>query len=232
MNVINFYEQKNMKKYLNKTDNPHYEKHKIKLPFRMLIVGSSGSGKTNTLLNLIYQMPDTFAKIVVVTACKDEPLYSYLYDQSGGEKGGVKITEMDKDGLPNLKDFNKEQNSLIVLDDLVNRSPKEQAPIAEFYLRARKRSVSLVYISQSFYAIPKLIRNNITHLILKQVSSSRNLAMISKECSIGLKKKILKDMYQDAVKNMGFLMFDLDNMERPFRKNFDCYFEIEEEDKE
>ena len=39
-------------------------------------------------------------------------------------------------------------------------------------------------------------------------------------------------MYEDAVKDMGFLLFDLDNMKRPFRRNFDCYYEIEEEDKE
>ena len=232
MNVKNFYEEKAMKKFLHKTENPHYEKHKIKLPFRMLIVGCSGSGKTNTLLNLIYQMPDTFTKIIVVTADKNEPLYSYLHDQTGGDRGGVKITEFSKEGLPNLQDFTKEQNSLLILDDLVNLSPKEQAPISEYYLRARKKGVSLVYISQSFYAIPKMIRNNITHLILKQVSSSRNLAMISKECSLGLKKKVLKDMYEDAVKNMGFLMFDLNDLEHPFRKNFDSYYEIEDADKE
>jgi hypothetical protein len=69
-------------------------------------------------------------------------------------------------------------------------------------------------------------------LILKQVSSSRNLAMISRECSIGLKKKVLQEIYQDAVKDMGFLMFCLDDMERPFRKDFDCYYEIEEADRE
>jgi hypothetical protein len=233
MNVKNFYEAKDMKKFLDKRENPHFNEHKIKLPFRMLIVGCSGSGKTNTLLNLIYMMPDTFSQIVIVTACKDEPLYSYLFEKSGGERGGVKITEMDKDGLPDLKSFNKEENSLIVLDDLVNRSEKEQKPIAEYYLRARKKGVSLVYISQSFFAIPKMIRNNITHLILKQVTSSRNLAMISRECSIGLKKKVLKDIYEDAVRDLqGFLMFDLENIKRPFRKNFDEYYEIEEADRE
>jgi hypothetical protein len=134
--------------------------------------------------------------------------------------------------LPDLKDFSKETNSLIVLDDLVNRSPKEQAPISEYFLRARKKGVSLVYISQSFYAVPKMIRNNLTHLLLKQVSSSRNLAMISKECSIGVKKKVLRDMYEDASKDKGFLLFDLDNPERPFRKNFDEFYEIDEQDKE
>jgi hypothetical protein len=79
-----------------------------------------------------------------------------------------------------------------VLDDLVNRSPKEQAPISEYFLRARKKGVSLVYISQSFYAIPKMIRNNITHLLLKQVSSSRNLAMISKRMFYWNKKESIE----------------------------------------
>jgi ABC-type lipoprotein export system ATPase subunit len=78
MNVKNFYEAKDMKKFLDKRENPHFNEHKIKLPFRMLIVGCSGSGKTNTLLNLIYMMPDTFSQIVIVTACKDEPLYNIL----------------------------------------------------------------------------------------------------------------------------------------------------------
>ncbi len=231
--MINFYEQKDMKKFLNKTQNPHFNEHKIKLPFRMLIVGSSGSMKTNTLLNLIYKMPDTFEKIVIVTADKDEPLYNYLYEKSGGEKGGVSIHNYDEKGLPDLKDFNKSYNSLIVLDDLVNRSDKEQKPISEYFLRARKKGVSLVYISQSFYAVPKMIRNNLTHLILKSVSSSRNLSMISKEASLGVKKKVLNEMYKDATKNNeDFLMFDLNNKDKPFRKGFDEYYELEENDKE
>jgi len=230
--MINWYEAKGMDKFLDKRENPYFKDHQIKLPFRMLIVGSSGSGKTNTLLNLIYKMPNTFQKVYVITADKDEPLYNFLNEKSGGEKKGVTIQNFSDKGLPDLKDFSKETNSLIVLDDLVNRSPKEQAPISEYFLRARKKGVSLVYISQSFYAVPKMIRNNLTHLLLKQVSSSRNLAMISKECSIGVKKKVLRDMYEDSSKDKGFLLFDLDNPDRPFRKNFDEYYEIDEQDKE
>ena len=230
--AINFYEQKDMKKHLTKTVNPHFDSHQIKLPFRMLIVGSSGSGKTNTLLNLIYRMPDTFQKIVIVTADKNEPLYNYLYEKSGGERCGVTIQNFDEKGLPDLKDFSRESNSLIVLDDLVNRSPKEQLPISEYFLRARKKGVSLVYISQSFYAVPRMIRNNLTHILLKQVSSSRNLAMISKDCSIGVKKNVLTEMYKDATQGTGFLLFDLDNPKRPFRKGFDEYYELEPEDRD
>jgi putative heme iron utilization protein len=39
-------------------------------------------------------------------------------------------------------------------------------------------------------------------------------------------------MYEDAVKDMGFLLFDLDNPARPFRKGFDHYYELDEADKD
>jgi len=52
------------KKYLLKQHNPNFDKHGLKLPFRMLIVGNSGAGKTQTLLNIIYNMGSTFQNII------------------------------------------------------------------------------------------------------------------------------------------------------------------------
>lgn len=46
--LINWYEVI-PKKFLLSQHNPNYDLHKIKLPFRMLIIGSSGAGKTQTL---------------------------------------------------------------------------------------------------------------------------------------------------------------------------------------
>jgi ABC-type dipeptide/oligopeptide/nickel transport system ATPase component len=229
--MTNWYEKKDMKKYLKKTHNPHLDKHHIKLPFRAAIVGSSGSGKTNTLLTLISMMPDTFEKIWIVTKNKDEPLYNYLYDKTGGPDGMVTIKEFDTDGIPDInKEFNPEQNSLLVFDDLVNQSAKEQRPIADAFIRARKRGCSLIYLSQSFYGIPKLIRNNLTHIFLKQVSSMKNLVMISRECALDMPKKQLIEMYEDATKDkMGFILFDLDgDKDKKFRKNWEEYYELDE----
>jgi ABC-type lipoprotein export system ATPase subunit len=87
----NWYDHKDMKKYLKESHNPHFDKHHIKVPFRACIVGSSGAGKTSTLLTLISLMPDTFEKIVIVTKNKDEPLYNFLYEKTGGKNGNVKI---------------------------------------------------------------------------------------------------------------------------------------------
>ena len=66
-----WYAEKGVQKYLTKQNNPHFDQHHIKIPFRMLICGNSGSGKTSTLMNLIYNMPGTFQEIQIV--CKSKP---------------------------------------------------------------------------------------------------------------------------------------------------------------
>ena len=213
------------KKFLPKQHNPYFHIHHIKLPFRMLITGSSSSGKTHTLLSLLHNMPKTFEKIIITTKNKDEPLYNWL-DEKFEKEGGFEIREVDKDGLPELDKFDKECNNLLVMDDLVGE--KNQKPMEQFFLRARKKGCSLVYITQSYYAVPKMIRNNLTYLIIKQVSSMRNLTMIMKEYDLGVSKDDLIEMYETATADKsGFLMIDLEgDKDKMFRKNFDGYFEV------
>jgi hypothetical protein len=225
--LTNFYEVKGVKKYMKDTHNPNYKIHHIKVPFRMLIIGASGTGKTSTLLNLIKVMSNTFNRICIITKDKQEALYQYLYDATGGKHGNVSIENFDEKGLPDLKEFSSDTNSLIVMDDLVNESAKKQQPISEYYIRARKKGVSLVYISQSFFAIPKMIRNNVNYIILKQVASQKNLTMILKDFSLGITREQAMELYKDATKDFtSFLLLDLDNPKKPFRKGFDHFYEI------
>ena len=213
-------------RFLLKSHNPHYDIHHIKLPFRMIICGSSGSGKTQTLLSLIYNMPDTFENIFICLKLKDEPLYLYIDEKLG--KKGLKILEYDKDGLVDLDKLNKEQQTLIVMDDLIG--VKNQRPMEEFFLRARKKNCSLIYISQSYYAIPKMIRNNMTYLIIKQISSMKNLVMISREFDVGVSKENLIKMYNDATKDkQNFLLMDLESApSERFRKGFNEIYELDD----
>ena len=224
--MIDWY-KKIPKRFLLNTHNPHYDIHHIKLPFRMIIAGNSGSGKTQTLLNLLYNMPSTFEKIFIVTKNKDEPLYNYLEDKFGKE--GLSI----KEGLcelPDLDSLDKEENNLIVLDDLVNEGSKALKPVCDFFLRARKKNCSVIFISQSFYQVPKFIRDNISYLIIKQVSSMKNLTMICRECRLGLDKKQLKEIYDDATKTkQDFLLLDLEGDKTTrFRKNFDEIYQVDD----
>ena len=55
---------------------------------------------------------------------------------------------------------------LIVSDDMVADmlSNKKLKPIVtEFFIRGRKLNISLVFLSQSYFAVPKNIRLNSTH---------------------------------------------------------------------
>jgi hypothetical protein len=223
---FNWYE-KIPKKYLNKSHNPHFDVHHISIPFRGLIIGNSGSMKTNTLLNLIFNMPETFERIVICLKSKDEPLYNYLGDKL--KDNGVEIVE-GLDNLPDVDSFDKTVQSLVVLDDLVLE--KNQKQIEEFYIRARKRGCSLLYISQSYFLTPKTIRNNLTHIFIKQVSSLKNLTRIMNEYALGIDKKVFRDMYDLATHNKpDFLLVDLEasNPKMKFRKNFDQVLEFPEE---
>jgi ABC-type dipeptide/oligopeptide/nickel transport system ATPase component len=221
-----WYAEKGVQKYLTKQNNPHFDKHHIKIPFRMLIVGNSGSGKTSTLMNLIYNMSDTFEEIIICCKSKSEPLYEYLEDKFRKDKS-VKIMEFGKDGLPDIDKMDKETQRLLVFDDLVNE--KDQKQICEAFIRARKKNCSLCYLSQSYYAVPKMIRNNLTYIIIKQLSSLKNLTMIMREYALGVDNKKMKEIYDDATANkMGFLMLDLEGEpSKRFRSGFDEYYEID-----
>lgn len=192
--------------------NPNYANHGIKIPFRMLIVGSSGSGKTNTLLELIKRMNNTFEDIIICCKAKCEPLYEFLASK-------IPIKFYENGEIPDINDFKTgTKQTLIVFDDLVLM--KDQSRIAEFFIRSRKYNMSCIYLSQSYYKTPKVIRININYLILKKLPSTRDLRMVLGENSIGLNLKELTLIYQNIIKNnkFDFLLFDLDKSE--LRHNF------------
>jgi ABC-type dipeptide/oligopeptide/nickel transport system ATPase component len=224
--LIDWY-KKIPKKYLLKTHNPNFNLHGIKVPFRMLIIGNSGSGKTQTLLNLMHNFGATFQNIAIITKNKHEPLYEYLEDKTKDQ--GLTITEGIA-GLPDLDKFNKEEQTLIVLDDLVLE--KQQGKIEEYFIRARKLNCSVIYISKSYFLVPKIIRQNLSYLIVKQVSSFRDLKLIMSEYSLGIDKVQLKDIYETSTaEKQDFLLVDLEAPPKDrFRKNFTEIFDIDEDE--
>lgn len=221
--IIDWY-KKVPKKFLLKSHNPNYKKHGINIPFRMLIIGGSGAGKTQTLLNLIHNMNGTFNKIYVITKNKHEPLYEYLEEKL---KDDISVIE-GIDAAPDLdKDISKKDQTLIVMDDLVLE--KNQKPLEEYFIRARKQNASLVYISQSYFAVPPMIRKNLNYLIIKRLSNQPDLFRIMREYSLGVEKDILLKLYEESIKDnkQDFLLVDLDaEPEHRFRKNFNDIYEL------
>lgn len=223
--IINFYELEDTQKHIKKYHNPSYNKEDMPLqhPLRMLIVGSSGAGKTNVLLNIIHLMENTFNGIRVFTKNSDEPLYNMLREK-------IPIIQI-YDGLEELNKMNLEEEfcgqELLIFDDLVLE--KNQKQIEQLYIRGRKLSngegLSLVYLTQIYHKTPREIRLQCDNIIIKKCGSNMDIKRILGDKDMGnLKAPELLKMFEHCVNEdiTNFLFIDLKaQMHEMFRKNFD-----------
>jgi len=205
------------KNFIDKVDNPNFNLHHLKIPFRMCIVAPSGSGKTNFLINLIHLFSQgktgTFSTINIITRNKDEPLYKWILSKTD------KI--IIKEGLtntPKLDDYDKDLNHLVVWDDLV--LSKDLSMVENYYIRARKLNVSVIFISQSFFKIPKIIRSNCSYMVLLKLSGDREIKLILSEFGLGISKEQLLALYQYATsEKFSPLLIDMEeDSSKRFRK--------------
>lgn len=216
--VINFYEQM-PKDLLDNAENPNFHLHNIKLPFRMLIVAPSGSGKTNFLANLLYLFcsgrTGTFQDITILTKCADEPIYNYLNKETDG---AISVKE-GLEHLPHLDKMDKKVNHLVCFDDL--QLLKNQEPIMNYYIRARKKNCSVIYLAQNFFQVPKVIRLNCMYFVILKLSCDRDMRLILKEMSLGLTAEQLLKLYAFATDTKFVpLLVDMEEsqVDKKFRK--------------
>jgi hypothetical protein len=225
--IINFYKHI-PKDMLDEAENPNVHLHGFKLPFRACVVAPSGSGKTNWLLNLIHLFSmgeGTFADITILTRNKDEPLYNYLTTRCDQ----IQVKE-GLHNLPPLDKFDKRSNHLVVLDDLV--LSKDLSGVEAYYIRARKLNCSVIFLSQSYFRIPKIIRNNCSYMILLKLSGNREVNMIMSEFGLGVSRDQLLGMYKYATaEKFSPLIIDLEqDPSKRFRKGFGTILNPDEHD--
>ena len=77
--------------------------------------------------------------------------------------------------------LNKENKILIVFDDLIAdmiNNKKLNSIVTELFIRCRKLNISTVFISQSYFKVPKDVRNNSTHFFIMKIPNKRELMQI------------------------------------------------------
>ena len=132
-----------------------------------MIIGGSGFGNTNWLFNLINEEPD-IDKICLYAKDPCEPKYQFLINKrkSAGwkhfndSKAFIEYSNDMNDTYKSIEEYNpnKKRKILIVFHAMIADilSNKKLNPIVvELLIRGRKISISLVFISQSYFAVLK-----------------------------------------------------------------------------
>ena len=80
------------------------------------------------------------------------------------------------DVYENIHDYNpnRRRKILIVFDDMIAdimTNKKFQAIIKELFIRCRKLNISLAFITQSYFSVPKNVRLNSTHCLIMKINN-------------------------------------------------------------
>ena len=86
---------------------------------------------------------------------------------------------------------------------------KSQAIIKELFIRCRKLKISLVFIMQSYFSVPKDVRLKSTHYLIMKINNKRELRNIPINRSADIDYKDFKKVYRDYMKEPFFFFFFL-----------------------
>ena len=137
--------------------------------------------KTNVLLNLIKEQDDIDKKILYANYLS-EPKYEFLIKKR--EDVVIKYYQ-------NIDEYNpsRKRKILIVFDGMIAgimTNKKFQAIIKELFIRCRKANISLVFITQSYFFVPKDVRLNSTLYLIAKINNRKELQNIAINHSINI----------------------------------------------
>ena len=194
----------------NKTEhNPNWP-HTPDTPYRILIIRGSGYGKTNVLLNLIENEPD-INKIYLHAKDTHEAKYQYLIkirekvgiDNHHDPRAYIEYSNDMRDVYKYIGDYNPdlENKILVVFDDIIAgmiNNRRLDLIVTELFIRRRKSNISLVFITQSYFKVPKDVRLNTTYLFITKIPNKRELQEIARHHSSDIKTENFINIYREC----------------------------------
>ena len=100
---------------------------------------------------------------------------------------------------------------------------KFKSVIKELFIRCKKLNISLVFITQSYFSVPKDVRLNSTHYLIMKINNKRELQNIADTHSTNIDYQDFIKIYRECTKQpYNFLTIDTtspDSDPLRFRKN-------------
>ena len=176
--------------------NENKTQHNLKWPYipdhsyRILIIGGSGSGKTNALLNLINNQLD-IDKIYLYAKDPCEEKYQLINKREiaglkhfNDPKAFMGYSNYVQDVYKNIEEYNigKKHKILILFDDIIAdmiNDKKLNPVVTELNIRGRKLNISIVFITQSYFKVAKGVTLNPTNFLIIKIPNKRELQLIA-----------------------------------------------------
>ena len=101
----------------------------------------------------------------------------------------------------NIEDYNpgKKRKILIVFNDMIAdmiNNKKFNPVVTELFIRGRKLNISIVFITQSDFKVPKDVRLNSAHFFIMKIPNKRELQQIALNHSSDINFKDFTKIYK------------------------------------
>jgi hypothetical protein len=180
----------------------------FKHPFTCMIAGPSKSGKTTLLTKILVN------NVRLIDKPPDNIYYSYSRWQNNFNEllkllPNIKFVE----GLPDIDEFNANQNNLLILDDLMSECGKNDDIKKLFTIDSNHKNLSVFFLTQNMFSNDKNNRTislNTNYMIIFNNPRDQSQFFYLARQMFPNNPKFLEECYHDAVSSQpyGYLFLD------------------------
>lgn len=184
--------------------------------FRGILLGSSGSGKSNLVIDFIKRSPNVYSHLHLIARQPEQPLYQYLKDKLGGF-----CTIYGDENCPRVDDIKKDGLQLVIFDDWSNDQKWCATHVVPFYIRGRHRGLTTLFLAHAFHSgVPKMCRLNNEVLMILRSPSKADMKSVLRDMPIsGVNDDDLWRMYQQVSRDRGQMLM-INTLDQTIRYNW------------
>lgn len=195
-------------------------------PFRCILLGTTGSGKTNILRNLLMKDFLDYDTLTVYAKELESDEYLDLMDlvEAAEEEHGQAMSYFTDslDKFVPLEEYCKDNQNIIVFDDFAAEPGTQQQCVIECFIRGRHHNISTFYLTQALHAVPKKARLQASMVIIFKGANDDDKRELWKDYCSNLKWDEFDHIYHECTdEDHGFMVIDVKEPKLRIRKGFD-----------